>query len=153
MSIEFRFSNGSSPKTKRLEITQKIGGNHLFNFHLTLNESEMKKLVSTVLRNVSLEEYSRIEPTKVVAPICDDDIDRDKKINEIEAYNHKWLEYMANFEDKINRCPNGHILVAYVNRVQKDKIIITCPEPKCNYYDYNSFWVPRGTKLPMSVEK
>lgn len=75
------------------------------------------------------------------------------KINNMEEYNVKWLQFMRNVDTRyVQRCPEGHTLVAYVVSIISNRIIIACPNYGCNYYDYNTFSVPAGTQLAMNIE-
>lgn len=81
---------------------------------------------------------------------------------EIEKYNQKWLKYMNSVDVSIiMRCPNGHLLIAYIaTKVSETEIVIACPYggigtgvDTCDYYDYNSFKVSINTPLSISVKR
>ena len=57
-------------------------------------------------------------------------------IDEIEATNVLWLEYMNKGNRKLY-CPEGHTLYKYT--VDHFKYIITCPIAECQYYDYHTY--------------
>lgn len=80
-------------------------------------------------------------------------IERDV-IDRINEYGKKWLEYMNSVDvTTIQICPNGHRLTAYIAPLVAMVIVICCPQDDCDYYDYNTFKVPVGTRLAIKVRR